>query len=69
MVRLTTQVTLLTVAALFGAYDIWAIATAGYDASVSVVVLDWSRRAPVLPFAVGVLVGHLFWPQSDKENS
>jgi len=69
MDRFATQVVLLIVAALLGAYDIWAIATAGYDASISVVVLDWSRRAPVLPFAVGVLAGHLFWPQTDKENS
>lgn len=69
MVRTVTQCLLLAVAALAGAYDLWAVATAGYDASISVVVLDWSHRAPVLPFAAGVLAGHLFWPQSDKEKS
>jgi hypothetical protein len=69
MFRLLTQAILLVVAALLGAYDVYAIITSGYDASVSMVILDWSRRAPVLPFAFGILSGHLFWPQSIKEKS
>lgn len=69
MLRFFTQFILLVLAALLGAYDAYVIVTFGYDASISVVVLDWSRRAPVLPFAVGVIAGHLFWPQSDKEKS
>jgi hypothetical protein len=69
MTRIATQTILLVVAALLGIYDVWVIAASGYDASVSVIIVDWSRQLPILPFAIGVLAGHLFWPQIDKEKS
>lgn len=69
MTRVATQIILLVVAALLGIYDVWAISTSGYDASISVIIVDWSRQLPILPFAIGVLAGHLFWPQIDKEKS
>lgn len=31
--------------------------------TISEVVLGWARRSPAIPFAVGFLCGHLFWPQ------
>lgn len=29
--------------------------------TVSGIVSSWSQQQPILPFAVGVLVGHIFW--------
>lgn len=35
----------------------------GSSSTISHVVLDLSRRYPMIPFSVGVLIGHLFFPQ------
>ena len=35
----------------------------GDGATVSEVVLGWAKAHPVFPFAVGVVCGHLLWPQ------
>jgi hypothetical protein len=54
-------VTILTV------YDIWALTTHGYEATMSYVILDASLNYPIIPFVVGliigILAGHLFAPQ------
>ena len=34
----------------------------GEEATISFRVAYWSRRAPVLAFLIGLLAGHLFWP-------
>jgi len=39
-----------------------AIRGTGND-SVSATILDWSTRWPLIPLLVGVLLGHMFWPQ------
>jgi hypothetical protein len=51
---------------LIAAYDLAVYVTAGNDATVSRVILDAARNGDfglLIPFAVGVLVGHLFVPQ------
>lgn len=44
-------------------YDLWAGTAYGSQATISAIVLDVSRQYPILPFAAGVLAGHLFAPQ------
>lgn len=51
----------LGVLVLIAVYDIIAGASGGQLHSASAVIRDWSARYPLLPFAGGVLVGHLFW--------
>lgn len=43
----------------WAAYANWAIRDS--DATVSATITRWSRAAPLLPFALGVLVGHWLW--------
>lgn len=53
---------LLVALGIAGAWDIWA-AYKGYNVEpISTVIQDWSKRWPVLPMLVGILLGHLFWP-------
>lgn len=58
---------LITVAVTCGAialltvYDIWTLLKRGYPTTVSWTLLLISRRYPIIPFAIGVLVGHVFW--------
>ena len=44
-------------------YDVIAIEKGGTEASISAVVLRTSLKRPIVPFAVGVLCGHLFFSQ------
>lgn len=42
-------------------WDAYVLATGRPGESVSVVIRDWTEHQPMLAFAVGVLVGHVFW--------
>ena len=43
-----------------GIYDLAAVTFGGVDASVSRFLLDSSMRAPLIPFTIGFICGHLF---------
>jgi len=47
-------------------WDIFAYVKGGGEATISSVILDTSKNFPPLPFAFGVLCGHLFWAQKEK---
>lgn len=51
---------LMSVVAL---WDFLAIVSGRSDDTVSRIFLDWSQANPIFPFLVGLLSGHLFWPQ------
>ena len=48
---------------LFG-YEFWAAANGKPGDTISEIALAFARRHPVLPFAVGFVLGHLFSSQS-----
>lgn len=56
-------IAMATTLIIVGVYDIYAVLFLPPGASVSEVVLSIARRHPILPLLVGVLIGHLFWPQ------
>ena len=58
-----TQIVLVCVVLLLLAYDAAALVLGGVQATISRVILEWSRKYPIIPFLCGVLCGHLFWPQ------
>ena len=43
-------------------WDVFAYINGGSMVTISLVILGWSREFPPLPFAFGVLCGHLFFP-------
>jgi hypothetical protein len=59
--NLTYYVIISTIALLAG-YDIVAINNGGVDASISVMLYTWACSYPIIPFVLGGLCGHLFWP-------
>lgn len=68
-----TIVALLACVALLVVWDIHvAVSEAdkapGEGATISEVTLGFAKRHPVLPFAVGVICGHLFWPQIRRKE-
>lgn len=46
--------------ALWVAWDIVAIVRGGYEASETAQIRRWSRY-PMVPFGIGLVVGHLLW--------
>jgi hypothetical protein len=57
--------TYLLIASVFfyAIYDIAAAMLGGREATISYDVLNAAQAHPVIPLAVGVILGHLFWPQ------
>jgi hypothetical protein len=53
------------IVAISAGWDIYAINVLGNDgATVSRAIFDISAKFPILPLGVGVIIGHLFWPQT-----
>lgn len=48
---------------LAGFYDWYTILVRPDLGTVSAVVLDLAQRYPVVPYLLGILTGHLLWPQ------
>lgn len=60
-IRLMTGFLILATVVVWIGWDVYAWLAAD-DATISVVVTDWSRIAPGIAFLVGVLCGHFFFP-------
>ena len=58
-----TEIVLVVLPLAVIIYDVIAIEKGGTEASISAVVLKTSLKRPIVPFAVGVLCGHLFFSQ------
>jgi hypothetical protein len=56
-----TRHVIAAAAVLLVAYDLAAVRLWGEPATLSRVLTDWSREWPVIAFALGVVVGHVFW--------
>lgn len=52
-------------AALIG-WDIFIWAIPG--GTISETLLGWATKHPIVPFAFGVLMGHLFWYQQEVKD-
>lgn len=60
-----TRIMLLVVVILLIIYDIYA-AVHGIQNTISAVTLGIAEKHPVLPLCVGIIAGHLFWPQKGE---
>lgn len=43
-------------------FDWYAIVKDRPRETVSAMLLEWSQAWPILPLLVGIVIGHLFWP-------
>ena len=44
-------------------YDLFAYERWDETATISYVMFNLACRHPIIPFALGAIFGHLFWPQ------
>jgi len=45
------------------AWDIWVVIEPTPGDTISEITMFYARRHPVIPFALGVVCGHLLWGQ------
>jgi len=64
--RIITIIILISVVAGLIAWDIVVAANDTPGDTISEIVLKAARAVPALAFAIGVVCGHLFWPQRQK---
>ena len=58
--KLTVYFIFVTILVIVG-YDLYAVYTGGTEATISYVIMTWSYSFPSFSFAMGFLMGHLFW--------
>ncbi len=63
-VRRLTIVVMICAVVVLGLYDIYAAAYGGGEGTISVVIWDYAQDYPMIPFVMGVLMGHFFWQNS-----
>jgi hypothetical protein len=51
-----------------GVFDVVALGRWGQQATISFVVKGWSARFPILPFLMGLVIGHLLWPVTSDDT-
>lgn len=66
--KITVALIVLVTLAL-GLWDVFAEVHAGDPATISRVLLDGAHRFPVIPFAFGFLMGHLFFSQEKLSST
>ena len=66
MNRTAAWVLTITVASIV--FDLVMYWRHGWEGTISYLALTRSRRYPILPFVLGVLVGHLLWPQPEPPD-
>lgn len=66
--RLTSIVIALVVASLIG-YDVWTAIEHGGPSTISWTLWTLAKGYPVIPFAIGFVMGHLFWVQQSGDPS
>lgn len=55
-------VSFLLILSLYGVYDLIAVFSEGRIMTVSHFLQQWSSKWAIIPFGIGVLMGHLFFP-------
>ena len=66
MSRKLTIGILVTIGVLLIIWDIYVYVLPGDGDTISEVILAWAKSYTIVPFSLGVLAGHLLWPQKDK---
>lgn len=60
--RRITRYGLLFVLLGLGVYDLLAIWLGTYESTISQQILGATSISPIIPFALGIVAGHLLWP-------
>lgn len=62
MLELTAKLILLGLVIIVAFWDAAVLIMGRPEATISAVLLQITKENPIIAFALGVVVGHLFWP-------
>tara|TARA_R100000008_G_scaffold53964_1_gene32839 strand:- start:457 stop:654 length:198 start_codon:yes stop_codon:yes gene_type:complete len=62
MLDLIAKCIILGIVLIVAFWDITVMFMGRPDATISAVILEVSKENPIVAFVLGVVVGHLFWP-------
>lgn len=62
--RMATAAILVAFAVGLIAWDTFVALKAGNSATISQVLYQFAKQEPIICVALGIVVGHLFWPQA-----
>lgn len=60
---------LIGVSIILIGYDIYVAVNDVKEDTISEVLLYYGRQFMIIPFGLGVIMGHLFWPQRVKKEN
>lgn len=63
--KMVTKIFIVAVIACITVFDVIIFSRGGTESTISWVLIDWSYKYPVFPFAMGFVMGHLFWRVRD----
>jgi membrane protein insertase Oxa1/YidC/SpoIIIJ len=64
-----TQIIMVVTTVLILIYDAIAYVKGGGEATISSIIIVTSHENPLLPFLMGVLMGHFFWRLSPNKDT
>lgn len=62
MLEMAAKCIVLVMIVIVSFWDITVIFMGRQDATISAVIYQLSKENPIIPFILGVIIGHLFWP-------
>jgi hypothetical protein len=60
---------IVVVVVLIIGWDIYAMIYGGHEATISSVLVTSAYDTPVIPFAFGFVMGHLFWRMKSNKDT
>lgn len=69
MTKTKSAVVFIIIFALAIVWDVIAIVTWGPQVTLSAIVWGLAKEMPIVPFALGIVMGHLFWPMAKDTMS
>lgn len=64
-----TRILLAFTVALLVTYDLWAMMTHGYSWTISKDMREFAGKYPIVPFALGIVFGHLYWSRHPEPKA
>lgn len=61
--KLTQAAVLITIGLVIAGVDVWLWLSPPEGDTISEQSLGWAQAHPIAMLGIGVLLGHLFWPQ------
>lgn len=63
-----TKIFIVAVIACITVFDVIIFSRGGTESTISWTIFEWSHEHPVVAFAMGFVMGHLFWQMKGLEK-